>query len=65
MYTVTFTKRFVSGNLIGLTHRTDLEFPNAESAWEYYDFLTSHSKIPISSIDSSDYVIVYANWNRI
>jgi hypothetical protein len=49
-YKVEFTRRFVTGNLIGLTHRDSIRFPSFESAKDYIRFLEEHAYVPVKGI---------------
>ena len=55
MYTVKFTKIFVSGNLKGLSFDSSVSFASLDAASEYVAFLHNHVTVPVKSLDSADY----------
>lgn len=58
LYIVKFSKKFVSGNLKGLIYdEARLSFFSLQDASEYISFCNKHSKIPVKSLDSSNYTI--------
>lgn len=55
MITVCYLKKFVNGNLKGLTYPTVVTFDRLETAEEFADILEKHSIEPVKANFSSDY----------
>ena len=55
VYTVRWTKYFVSGNLKGLTYDTSMQFGTLDAACRWISWLHEHIEVPVKAIGSSDY----------
>ncbi len=56
-FKVKFSKRFVSGNLKGITIESELSMANLDSANDYIQFCNEHSEVPVVAFGGSDYTI--------